>query len=185
MFVFWTMWSRPISCPSMDKQVWAVYVALIRLLSPFPPPFAPRIFFLCFYLTLASLPLSVHNQFSHWFFSAHIAPHLPSLSNYVFFTSKHLFQAFEYGECGVWVRCFSSAVCECAMSAVFSPKRCTVPEVLFWALRVSFSPDLLSMFLWTRNSLVSFGCNWIHGVRVRILCCSLSRLFWVQLYIWG
>jgi hypothetical protein len=112
MFVFWAAQSLAASCPGRHEQVWAMYVASVSFLSPFPPQ--SRLgFSLCVHLlwALASSPLSVHNQFSRCIFSAHTAPHLLSLSSYVFSTSKNLFWAS--GECGAWMPCLSSAVREC------------------------------------------------------------------------
>jgi hypothetical protein len=47
MFVFWAAQSLAVSCPGKHEQVWAMYVTSVRLLSPFPPPVAPRVFFVC------------------------------------------------------------------------------------------------------------------------------------------
>jgi hypothetical protein len=79
---FWAARTLPASCPGSHERVWAVYVASVRSLYPFPPPFAPRVFFVCLFFLweLASSPLSMHNQLSPSVLSARIAAHLPSLS---------------------------------------------------------------------------------------------------------
>jgi hypothetical protein len=185
MFVFWAAWSLAARCPGRHERVWAVYVASVNFLSPFPPQ--SRLgFSLCVHLlwALASSPLLVYNQFSHCFFSIYIALHLLSLSTYVFSTSKNLFRAFECGDCGAWVSCFSSAVRKCGtrlqyVSAVHNCVAWVRSEYCAWVRCILQSGAQLWRYFSEccgfRSLLIYYQC----------LCelvsrpCFLSRLFWV------
>ena len=76
------------------------------------------------------------------------------------------------------------------VSALFSLERCAGLEVFFWPFWVSFSHDRLSMSLWTCKLFLlslssSFGYNCIFGVTVRIPRCSLSLVSFGCNYVCG